>query len=150
MFDSALVNTSARYLMQVQAIECKALEAVRGYGRKSVPLAEAVARVAEYGSLLAEDPRPGSESRQALWESIRESATRTLSERTWSRCRCRICREASIEVMIFRSSNRNKRRGFHNLGVFSQHVRQSLASRSGGRMPSREPLPGCGSRAIGA
>jgi hypothetical protein len=37
-----------------------------------------------------------------------------------------VCREASIDVVIFRSSNRNKRRGFHNLHVYSEHVRRLL------------------------
>jgi len=26
-------------------------------------------------------------------------------------------------VIIFRASNRNKRRGFHNLGIYLQHVK---------------------------
>ena len=105
-------------------LERSALEAVRGYDRKTVRLEDAVEQVAEYGSLLAEDPREGSASRETLRQSIRETTTRTLSMRPWSKCPCEICRSASVEVMIFRSSNRNKRRGFHNLGVFFQHIQR--------------------------
>lgn len=33
-----------------------------------------------------------------------------------------ICRDAGIDVIIFRGSNRNKRRGIHNLGVYKNHI----------------------------
>lgn len=108
-------------------LERKALEAVRGYDRKRVKLEDAVESVAEYGSLLADDPAEGSPSREKLRSSIREATRRTLADRPWTRCSCEICSTASIEVIIFRSSNRNKRRGFHNLGVFFQHVQRLLS-----------------------
>jgi hypothetical protein len=40
---------------------------------------------------------------------------RTLQERPWERCSCIICKELGIHVIIFRSNERNMRRGFHNL-----------------------------------
>ena len=108
------------------ALERRALEAVRGYDRKRVKLEDAVESVAEYGSLLADDPAEGSSSREKLRSAIREATRRTLGDRPWSKCTCEICRAASVEVVIFRSSNRNKRRGFHNLGIFFQHVQRLL------------------------
>ena len=107
-------------------LEDKALAAVRGYDRKRVGLDEAVEAVAEYGSLLDGDPTAASASREKLRNSIREATRRTLADRPWSKCSCEICTAASVEVVIFRSSNRNKRRGFHNLGVFFQHVQRLL------------------------
>jgi hypothetical protein len=112
-------------------LEGRALEAVRGYDRRKVKLDEAVEAVAEYGSLLAEDPSDGSPTREKLRDSIRVSTRRTLEDRPWSHCPCEICRETSIEVMIFRSSNRNKRRGFHNLGVFFQHLQKLMDKEAG-------------------
>jgi hypothetical protein len=106
------------------ALEHKALEAVRGFDRMKVSLEEAVESSAEYGSLLADDPAKGSASREKLRASIREATTRTLQARPWSKCPCEVCRKASVEVVIFRASNRNKRRGFHNLGVFFQHTQR--------------------------
>jgi hypothetical protein len=112
-------------------MEKRALDAVRGYDRETVGLEAAVEAVAEYGSLLADDPAEGSASREKLRQAIRESALRTLQDRPWKNCSCEICREASIEVMVFRSSNRNKRRGFHNLGVFFQYVQRLLGKEPG-------------------
>lgn len=111
---------------QLLQMERDALDAVRGYDRGKVGLDYAVERVVEYGSLLSDDPSPGSISREKLGETIRTMTRRTLQDRPWKSCKCEICREASIEVVIFRSSNRNKRRGFHNLGVFYQHILRIL------------------------
>ena len=49
-----------------------------------------------------------------------------LTARPWRRCDCAICREAGIEVITFRGTERNKRRGFHNLHVFAQRFAAEL------------------------
>jgi hypothetical protein len=103
-------------------LESVALAAVRRFDRDEVPIEAAVEAVAEYGSLLAPDPREGSVSREKLAAQIRIATQRTLADRPWKSCNCAVCAAISIEVMIFRSSNRNKRRGFHNLEVFYHHV----------------------------
>lgn len=46
----------------------------------------------------------------------------TLTARPWRHCRCGVCDTAGIEVAIFRGSERNKRRGFHNLAIFRQEL----------------------------
>jgi hypothetical protein len=107
-------------------LETVALKTVRGYDKGTVPIEDAVEAVAEYGSLLAPDITESCFVREKWREAIREQTRRTLIARPWKRCGCKICVELSIEVMIFRASNRNKRRGFHNLGVFHQHVRKLL------------------------
>ncbi len=71
---------------------------------------------AEFGAAIEHLPVSGS------IESLRERYSRTLTDRPWRRCGCPICRDLGIEVAIFRATNRNKRRGFHNLGVFRDHV----------------------------
>lgn len=120
---------------QLVLLEQQALAAVRGYALGSVSLAIAVEHVVEYGSLLADDPTPNSSSREKLATEIRAATARTLRDRPWTNCPCEICRAAGVEVVIFRSSNRNKRRGFHNLGVFFQHVQRLM-----GRELSSEPF----------
>ena len=47
---------------------------------------------------------------------------RTLEDRPWERCSCGICESSGIEVLLFRGSERNKRRGFHNLAVFRHRI----------------------------
>ena len=107
-------------------LETAALAAVRGYDRGSVSIDDTVEAVAEYGSLLAPDTAEDSFVREKCRQSIREQTRRTLAARPWKRCDCKICTELSIEVIIFRASNRNKRRGFHNLSVFHKHVGKFL------------------------
>ncbi|MEV5412986.1 tRNA-guanine transglycosylase DpdA [Thermopolyspora sp. NPDC052614] len=43
----------------------------------------------------------------------------TLEAKPWKSCKCTICSTHGIEIVIFRGSERNKRRGFHNLSVFA-------------------------------
>lgn len=49
---------------------------------------------------------------------------RLLKERPWEKCGCDICKHAGIETTIFRGSNRNKRRGFHNVYTFYQDLKR--------------------------
>jgi hypothetical protein len=51
---------------------------------------------------------------------------RTLEDRPWKRCPCGICAKAGIEVAIFRGTERNKRRGFHNVAVFAEELARRL------------------------
>jgi hypothetical protein len=50
----------------------------------------------------------------------------TLADSPWKRCRCGICGPVGIDIAMFRGSERNKRRGFHNLFVFQRRLRREL------------------------
>lgn len=52
----------------------------------------------------------------------------TLEDRPWEDCDCEICRDARIEVLIFRRNNRNRRRGFHNNYMFYKLMDKTIAS----------------------
>lgn len=41
-----------------------------------------------------------------------------LESKIWKKCNCEMCKTAGIHVVIFRRTNRNKRRGFHNTWTF--------------------------------
>jgi hypothetical protein len=43
----------------------------------------------------------------------------TLTDAPWTRCVCKICRDHGVEIAIFRGTERNKRRGFHNMSVLA-------------------------------
>ncbi|MEI6126604.1 MAG: tRNA-guanine transglycosylase DpdA, partial [Pseudomonadota bacterium] len=53
-----------------------------------------------------------------------EMYKRTLLHMPWKKCPCRICSAAGVEVIIFSGINRNKRRGFHNLYVFYNKLKE--------------------------
>ena len=43
-----------------------------------------------------------------------------LKDRPWKKCTCNICKTVGVDVVIFKGNNRNRRRGFHNVYVFSK------------------------------
>jgi hypothetical protein len=53
---------------------------------------------------------------------------RTLHDRPWRACSCAICQEVGIDVVIFRGTERNKRRGFHNLFAFNNLLHKELTA----------------------
>jgi hypothetical protein len=102
-------------------LERQALRALRAYDREEVGLPEALDAVMSYDvPALLEDPG-GTVSPRKIAE-LRSRYERTLRDRPWKSCGCAACQQASIEVVIFRASNRNKRRGMHNLAVFKSLV----------------------------
>ena len=56
-------------------------------------------------------------------KSYAEQYERVLSEAPWKSCSCCLCRDLGVEIIIFRGTERNKRRGFHNLQVLATKVR---------------------------
>lgn len=73
--------------------------------------------------LLGDD---NEKARVNAMAKTRERVQRTLEASPWKKCDCAICRSVGVEVIIFRSSNRNKRRGIHNLGVYHRHLKNTL------------------------
>jgi hypothetical protein len=55
-----------------------------------------------------------------------ESYRETLEGSPWKKCPCGICERAGIDIAIFRGSERNKRRGFHNVYAFRQRLDREL------------------------
>ena len=53
-----------------------------------------------------------------------------LTDAPWRSCPCSICTKAGINVILFRGSERNKRRGFHNVYVFRRRLDRELNARS--------------------
>lgn len=92
-------------------LERSAMQAVREYGAGHADLATTVEALASYETLITGGKK-----------SYRDQYTRTLADRPWADCTCAICRMLGIEVVVFRGTERNKRRGFHNLQVLNQRV----------------------------
>jgi hypothetical protein len=122
-----LVKAGRMAQEELVELERQALDAVRGFVRDNGRLDEAVCAIEAYSAPLLFGKRlaeaHGAKDIAKL-SQIRERAETTLKARVWERCECAICRDVGVEVVIFRASNRNKRRGFHNLWVYGQHVKR--------------------------
>jgi hypothetical protein len=90
--------------------EQKALNMLRRYAQRKVKLEATLQAILEYESLLP--------NRRDRYEDYK----RTLEARPWESCACGICEDVGVEVIMFRGSERNKRRGFHNLTVFRDRM----------------------------
>src|SRR5204862_2513321 len=105
-----------------QSMERAALDSLRSYERRRTKLNVVLDNVIAYWEALKWSDEVSNAKRERARALQRESYRRTLEDRPWEACACRTCREGGIESVIFRSSNRNKRRGIHNLHVFYQHL----------------------------
>lgn len=96
-------------------LEQRCLRLLRSYDAGASKLPPVLDALRSYESLY-----DGKRNRSAAYEEI-------LSDRPWRRCPCGICGDAGVEIAIFRGAERNKRRGFHNVYVFSQRLQRELA-----------------------
>lgn len=132
---------------QLLKLEATALKSLRDYDRQAEKLEPTLDAVLAYAipattGVPIEDLPVASDI-----NVLRERYRRTLEERPWKKCSCVICTALSVEVVIFRASNRNKRRGIHNLSVFKSIV-DKLPERNDGQpahvhgaMRSSKPEP---------
>ncbi|MDA3862770.1 MAG: tRNA-guanine transglycosylase DpdA [Deltaproteobacteria bacterium] len=101
-----------KILARAQELEKKSLHHLRGYASGGVSLQKTLAVVEDYESLYLGEKK----SNIANYE-------KTLKDRPWEKCQCKICKNIGIEVVIFRGNNRNRRRGFHNTWVLNQRFK---------------------------
>jgi hypothetical protein len=97
-------------------LEREVLRLLRAYdrGEVSAPLQKVLTALKEYEQLVAGG---GKKSRVDEYRLF-------LEERPWKRCSCGLCAVHGIELAIFRGSERNKSRGFHNLAVFTEKIQR--------------------------
>lgn len=106
--------------------EQKALKALRDFDRNKGKVSGTLDAVMDYHQFLVLGEGEDEKAQLKALAKTRSRVERTLEDRPWKRCQCDVCQSVGVEVIIFRSSNRNKRRGFHNLGVYHQHVQNTL------------------------
>jgi hypothetical protein len=102
-----IVAAGKASLAEIQTLEKKCLDLLRAYDRGEADMEDVFAAVMTYDGLI-EGRRTGHD------RMIRK----TLEDRPWQKCNCKICKESGVEVIIFRGNNRNRRRGFHNTDFF--------------------------------
>jgi hypothetical protein len=88
------------------SMENECLSALRGLDHNKVSVEDALEKVMEYSIILG------------INENLIDSYKRTLIDKPWKNCPCKLCQNTGIDIIIFRRNNRNRRRGFHNTWVF--------------------------------
>jgi hypothetical protein len=95
-------------------LEALALNSLRAFDRGAADLEETLHNVLVYSAPLVEE-KPYEDCKDSI-------ALARLAQHYRKQCPCKICQDAAIDVIIFRGSNRNKRRGIHNLAVYHDHI----------------------------
>jgi hypothetical protein len=101
---------------EARRLEQACLLALREYDRGQAVLRKTLDLLRDYERL--------HDDRKDRTESYRE----VLVDRPWKACPCVICQRIGIHVVLFRGAERNRRRGFHNLTVTYQHLKQVLGT----------------------
>lgn len=112
------------------ALEQIALRTLREYDQGRGSLQGTADAVMDYYQFLVLGEGDDEKTQARTLEKVRERLLRTLDAQPWKQCNCAICRSVGVEVIIFRASNRNKRRGIHNLGVYHRHLKNTLERHS--------------------
>lgn len=93
-------------------VERKCLQVLHAYDTGDAEIDAVLAALGEYERLLG------------IKKSYLADYARTLTDRPWAECPCSLCGKHGVDIAIFRGTERNKRRGFHNLAVFAERVHQ--------------------------
>lgn len=104
---------------KARSAEQECMKRLRAYDENSETVDRVIEILEEYERLVE------SEKKQSRVPAYRV----TLEAKPWRSCKCTICASHGIEIAIFRGSERNKRRGFHNLSVFAtkmHHIKHTL------------------------
>lgn len=99
-------NLNGFSLKKLKKLEEKAFNSLIKYENYEINLDNALKNILKYDRLLL---------RNSDDKNLEKKYRRTLEDRPWEFCDCDICKNIGIHVIMFRGSNRNKRRGFHNI-----------------------------------
>ena len=97
----------------MQELETECLTNLQLFDDKKISEQEVLKSVNEYSALL---------QRKKTYNHFSERHQELLSERPWEKCKCQVCKDAGINIVVFRGANRNRRRGFHNTWVFYHKI----------------------------
>lgn len=118
-------NTKLRSRVTAGAVDQRAarrlertcLERLRKFDSDRCSVSAVIDAVCSYSALLGD-----TKDRSATYAE-------TLEARPWRSCKCTVCKQIGVEVIIFRGADRNRRRGFHNLSVFAQRLQRDLSTK---------------------
>lgn len=107
-------NYSNISLEDLEIMEANAYDSLLRYSDGKIGIDSVLSSVIEYDKLLMRN----SEN----IDNIKIKYKKTLEHKPWENCRCEICQKNGIDIMIFRGTNRNKRRGYHNTWIFRNKI----------------------------
>jgi len=96
----------------LEKMEQDAFQGLMDYDEGKINIDDVLEKILKYDNLLLRNSNDGID--------LKEKYKRTLLDKPWKSCNCNICRKNGIHVVIFRGTNRNKRRGFHNTWTFRE------------------------------
>jgi hypothetical protein len=131
----ALENRQLGYSVQeglfrqedLQEMERSALQNIRDYASGHCDLEKTMGSLLKYTEAFLRAKKTSDASLLKQLSTFDKTYRRTLTERPWEQCDNALCRGQSIEAVIFRANNRNRRRGMHNLSIFYKrlnHIRE--------------------------
>ena len=97
----------------MQELEKKCLLSLQRFGGKETEVQAVLEDINKYSALL---------QRKGTYNRFSEKHRELLENRPWEKCECQVCKDAGINIVIFRGANRNRRRGFHNTWVFYHKI----------------------------
>ena len=97
----------------MEKLEKECLTNLKLFDDKKISEERVLESVNEYSALL---------QRKKTYNHFSERHQELLNERPWKKCRCKVCKDARINIVVFRGANRNRRRGFHNTWVFYHKI----------------------------
>jgi len=113
-----LLKRIREFPQNLERLERRILKGLRDYDRGDLKdYSELLEEIISYDRLFLRN--------EFNEERYRELYGELLESKIWKRCSCPVCRQLGIDIVIFRGSNRNKRRGFHNIHLFYSKFTQS-------------------------
>jgi hypothetical protein len=104
--------------------EKEALQSVRDLDQGKSDIKSTLQAVMAYTKSHLVNPKTGDDSSDTKLKNMEADYLETLTDKPWQKCSCGVCQKVSVEGAIFRASNRNKRRGMHNMWVFYQQLKK--------------------------
>lgn len=101
---------------ELQEYEEACLSLIRSYDQGDAEIEEVLEALLWYDNLMGDTRKHAAHY------------TKTLKDKPWQKCDCRICKQWGVEVIIFRGNNRNRRRGFHNTRMFYDQLQNILGT----------------------
>ena len=120
-----MVQSGQLELEKAVKLEKQAIKEVRAFDKGETTTKNTLEVLRDYWALISADkaktdPTKVNKEIQVLTSRVEP----TLNKQPWKYCKCKICQQAGVEVIIFRGNNRNRRRGMHNLSVYGDRVRE--------------------------